>query len=314
MNRNILDQIPFCLSGTDFPWLGERYQGKVRDTYLQGDKRILIATDRLSAFDKVVTLVPFKGQVLTELADYWFKKTSSIIDNHVIDHPHPNVVVGHNANVLPVEIVIRGYLAGSGLRDYKAGHPISGVVLPTGIQDFGKLPEPILTPSTKAPNGTHDMPISEAEIVSSNIISKKLLEEIKEKALNLFKFASTELENRGLILVDTKYEMGLIGDKLILVDEIHTLDSSRFWIKESYSHRLSNGQEPEMLDKEPTRQWLISQGFMGEGEIPHFNEENRAGIADRYLRAFNMITNSDCVCKVGDVKDEINQALQCLRT
>lgn len=280
---------------------GERYEGKVRDSYTKGDKRILVATDRLSCFDVVVTAVPFKGQVLTQLAAWWFEKTKDILPNHVISLPDPNVMVVKQCEVLPIEVVVRAYLAGSAWRDYEGGRTISGVRLPPGLRRHAKLPEVILTPSTKAKKGSHDQPISEAEILSSRIVPESIWKQVKESALALFKRGSDEATKRGLILVDTKYEFGLLNGRVVLVDEIHTLDSSRFWVAESYPGRLSRDEPPEMLDKEPVRQWLLAQGYMGEGEIPAFTEEKIIELARHYTSSFERLVGEAFVPRVGSV-------------
>ena len=271
----------------------KKIEGKVRDCYLLNDKtRLLIATDRLSAFDVILTTIPFKGQVLTEMAKFWFEKTKHIVPNHIISYPHPNVMHAKEVKILPIEVVVRGYLAGSAFRDYEAGRKISGVSLPSGIKKSQKLPELIVTPSTKEEKGNHDIPISEEEIVKRNIVSAELWNEVRTKALELFEFGTIEAEKKGFILVDTKYEFGLDleTNKLTLADEIHTPDSSRYWLKESYEERFNSGQDPEMLDKEFVRRELIKMGFMGDGEIPKLSDDFKAKTAVRYIEVFEKIT------------------------
>jgi phosphoribosylaminoimidazole-succinocarboxamide synthase len=309
VDAEIFNQLNLTLDQTNFSTLGARYQGKVRDTYSKDGRRYLIATDRLSCFDRVVTTVPFKGEVLTKLAANWFKLTSDIIENHVIDLPDPNVMLVKDCEIVPIEVIVRGYLAGSAWRDYQAGREISGVRLPSGLTAYSKLPKIILTPSTKAPIGSHDMPISEDEIVSSGKVDKSLWQQIREAALSLFALGEEVSLTQGLILVDTKYEFGLLNGKLILADEIHTLDSSRFWLKSSYVERISGGLAPEMLDKEPTRQWLLAQGFKGDGEIPHFTDEHRISIAKHYISAFEKITGLEFSTKSECVTERIKRNL-----
>jgi phosphoribosylaminoimidazole-succinocarboxamide synthase len=311
-DSDISTQLPFVLAETHFDFLGERYEGKVRDTYRRGDERILITTDRLSCFDRVVTSVPFKGQVLNELAIHWFKLTEHIVRNHILDVPDPNVMRVRNCAILPVEVVVRGYLAGSAWRDYAAGRPVSGVSFPPGLRFGDRLPEPTLTPSTKAPRGEHDEPVSEAEIVARGIVDRRLWDEVRETALSLFALGQAESAQRGLALVDTKYEFGLVEGRLVLADEIHTLDSSRYWVEATLHERLARGEDPEMLDKEPTRQWLLKQGFKGDGPIPVFTPEHRSAIARHYIDCFERITGLAFVGKTGPVLPRIEAALRSL--
>lgn len=289
-SEEIAAQLPNVLNETNFGWLGEPYIGKVRDCYTRGDVRYLITTDRLSCFDVVVTTVPFKGQTLTELAMYWFEQSRDLVPNHVIDHPHPNVVVARQCEMLPVEVVVRGYLAGSAGRDYRAGKLISGIRLPPGMKESERLPEPIITPSTKAAKGAHDQPISEQDILQTGLVERGLWSKVSRIALDLFDLGTRKAAERGLILVDTKYEFGLYRGELVLADEIHTMDSSRYWVASTYPDRLKRGEKPEMLDKEPTRQWLLSQGYQGSGPIPEFTDEHRIEISSHYIDAYERIT------------------------
>lgn len=311
LNVEILQEhLGLCLEEGNFPFLGTRIKGKVRDSYVNRGRRILVTTDRLSCFDVIVTAVPFKGQVLNRLALYWFEETKDIIPNHVIASPDPNVIVGKECQVLPIEVVVRGYLAGSAWRDYEAGKAISGVTLPKGLKKSAKLENPILTPSTKALQGDHDTPISEEEIVSKGIVSREIWGQVSAKALQLFNRGQQIVNQRGLILVDTKYEFGLLDGELYLVDEIHTLDSSRYWVGSEYEERFESGADQHMLDKEPTRQWLISKGFMGEGPIPEFTPEHRIEIAKHYINSFEMISGQEFVAVMGDPMKRIEGALR----
>ncbi|MEI6517724.1 MAG: phosphoribosylaminoimidazolesuccinocarboxamide synthase [bacterium] len=288
--RNL--DLPPALESTDMQWLGTRHVGKVRDSYVRGEERVLIATDRLSAFDKIITSVPLKGQVLTQMADFWFKRVASIVSHHVVAVPDPCVVIAREVRIIPIEVVVRGFLAGSAWRDYNAGRPISGVTLPPGMREFERLLEPVVTPSTKEAIGSHDMPISEAEIVKRGIVSASIWEEVRTKALQLFRLASLELSERGLIFVDTKYEFGLLDGRVVLADEIHTLDSSRFWMEGSYEAKLSAQEPPEMLDKEPIRRWLMERGFQGDGAIPTLSDEYRHELMRHYIRSYELITGT----------------------
>jgi phosphoribosylaminoimidazole-succinocarboxamide synthase len=288
--QQILEQLPNVLDETHLDFLGEKYEGKVRDNYVKGDTRYLITTDRLSCFDVVVTTIPFKGQVLNQLAVHWFKEAGDIIENHIIDIPDPNVMVVKNCNIVQIEMIVRAYITGSAWRDYEAGKSVSGITLPEGLKPSQKLETPIITPSTKAEKGSHDEPISEEAILSKNLVDTSIWEQMKEASLALFSLGQKKAAEQGLLLVDTKYEFGLLDGRLVLADEIHTLDSSRYWISDSYQDRFNNGVAPEMLDKEPTRQWLLSQGYKGEGEIPEFTDEHRAEISKHYIDSFARVS------------------------
>lgn len=309
----IKEQLAHTLSETNLHSLGEKVEGKVRDSYLQGKRRVLVTTDRLSAFDRVLTTIPFKGQVLTQMALYWFEATKHIVENHIIETPHPNVMIAKEVDIIPVELVVRGYLAGSGWRDYQKCGTISGIKLPLGLKKSEKLVEPIITPSTKAERGKHDEPISSAEVVDSGLVSKKIWDKACEIALNLFNFGTKRAQERGLILVDTKYELGIKKDgsgEIILADEIHTPDSSRYWIMESYPSRFFSGEEPEMLDKEFVRSWLISQGYMGEGIAPNFSDDFRIDTAIKYIDAYERITGRDFNANSSNIEVELERCLK----
>ncbi len=286
--------LPPTLDTTNLTWLGSRYEGKVRDCYARGDLRILIATDRLSAFDKILTTVPFKGQVLTQLAEFWFNQCAHVVEHHVVAVPDPNVMVVNNVDIIPIEVVVRGYLAGSAWRDYSAGRSVSGVTLPSGMKEFDRLQSPLITPSTKAPIGNHDIPISEDEIVQMGLVTAEIWRVVRAKALALFAFGTTEVEKRELILADTKYEFGVREGRVVLADEIHTLDSSRFWMADTYQERIQRGEAPVMLDKEPVRRWLMDRGFSGEGAVPVISDEDRASWMNHYLDSFERITGHSC--------------------
>jgi phosphoribosylaminoimidazole-succinocarboxamide synthase len=287
--------LPHTNRETNFTSFGKKIRGKVRDCFVVNDKRILVSSDRLSAFDVVLTSIPFKGQILNDLASYWFKKTSPIIPNHVISRPHPNVFIGHELKIIPIEVIVRGHLSGSAWRDYDSGLAISGLRLPSGMKKYDKFPTPIITPSTKEESGNHDRPISKEEILKSGIVSEDLWIQVEESALQLFNFASQEVSSRGLLLFDTKYEFGLLEmedgtQELYLADEIHTQDCSRFCVMDTFEKRISEGKKPEMLDKEFIREWLMEKGYMGEGTPPEFPDSFRVEIAKTYIKAFELIT------------------------
>jgi len=303
-------QLRNVLHESNFDFLGKRYVGKVRDCYVNDERRYFITSDRLSCFDAVVTTIPYKGQVLNELALYWFKKTADVIPNHIIAVPDPNVIVVKNVQILPVEVIVRGYITGSAWRDYQAGKTVSGVVFPSGMKCNQKLDEPVITPSTKAAVGEHDMPISEEEIVKTGLVEAKIWQQVHEVALELFKRGQEEAAKRGLILVDTKYELGLLDGKLVLADEIHTLDSSRYWLLASYDESFKNGTSPKMLDKEPVRQWLLAQGYQGNGTPPAFSDEYRIELAEHYISSFEQITGQNFKADNEDILVRIEKALK----
>ncbi|MCO6431539.1 MAG: phosphoribosylaminoimidazolesuccinocarboxamide synthase [Deltaproteobacteria bacterium] len=309
-DEQISAQLPHVLNVTKYDFLGQRHQGKVRDSYTRGKIRILIATDRLSCFDRVVTTVPFKGEVLNTLAVHWFTLSKDIIENHILDIPDPNVIVANECAIIPIEVVVRAYLAGSAWRDYSSGRAVSGIVLPPGLRKHGKLPQPLLTPSTKAEIGKHDEPIGEQEILARGLVSALLWGQIRDTALALFGLGQKEAAKNGLILVDTKYEFGMYEGRLVLADEIHTLDSSRYWVADTYTEKLADNETPEMLDKEPTRQWLLEQGFKGDGPIPTFTDEHRIDIARHYISAFERIAGRPFVSSVGPVSERIEKNLE----
>ncbi len=313
LSREIIaQQLPHTLSGVEIPDAESYYSGKVRECFtvksaLSGAKRILVATDRLSAFDRILTTVPFKGALLNGMADYWFRETKGIAENHVIEVPHPNVFVCEEVEIIPVEVVVRGYLAGSSWRDYSAGRDVSGVRVKPGKRKNEKFSTPLITPSTKAEKGHHDLPISGRELVSQGVVEKGIWDEICRIALALFDFGTQRAAERGLILVDTKYELGLRpGTKQVVVaDEIHTQDSSRYWIAATYPDRFEAGEDPEMLDKEFVRRWLMEQDFFGDGEPPPMTEEFRIETAERYMDAYERITGKPFTSKPGDLTEEV---------
>lgn len=314
-DRSIIEkQLPFTLNSIDLPNLGPKIEGKVRDSYVLGNRRILITSDRLSAFDRVLTTIPFKGELLNRMASYWFKETAHVIENHILEEPHPNVFISRQVEILPVEVVIRGYLTGSAWRDYQAGKAISGIALAKGLKNSEQFETPLLTPSTKAERGKHDEPISSEEIVKTGIVEKKLWQEVSEKALQLFAVGTKKALERGLILVDTKYEFGTYQDssgktRLILADEIHTQDSSRYWIANSYRERFETGQDPEMLDKEFVRRWLIERGYMGDGTPPQIPDSFRVDAAIKYIDACERITGKPFSGQVGSLAPQIQAAI-----
>jgi phosphoribosylaminoimidazole-succinocarboxamide synthase len=293
-------QLGRTLDGTHLEGLGERYEGKVRDNYTRGGRRVLVATDRISAFDVVLGTIPFKGQVLNQLAQHWFEETRGIAPNHLISVPDPNVTIAHECVPLKAELIMRAYLTGvtstsiwvayeKGAREF-CGHP-----LPDGMKKNQRLPRPLLTPSTKAEKGDHDESVSGDELVRRGAVSRDDLEQAAAIAERLFAFGQRRAAERGLILVDTKYEMGKTpSGELVVIDEIHTPDSSRYWYADDYEARLARGEEPRGLDKEYVRRWLVTErGYRGDGPPPPLTDEVRIEAARRYIGIYELITGRE---------------------
>jgi len=281
------------------PELPNHYSGKVRENYdLPGGRRVLIATDRLSAFDRILCAVPFKGQVLTQTARHWFEQTADICPNHVLAYPDPNVVIGQRLEILPVEIVVRGYLAGttstSVLTMYKAGQrEMYGLTLPEGMRDNERLPAPIITPTSKAFHGEHDAPLSAREILEGGLLTQAQWEQLSAYALALFARGQKLAAERGLILADTKYEFGTDAEgRIVLADEIHTPDSSRYWKAGSYQARFEAGEKPESFDKDFVRNWVAARCDPYRDDIPEIPEELILNTAAVYIEAFETITGN----------------------
>lgn len=295
-NKTILSSHSKVLKTVDFKNLGKKQQGKVRDFYVQKTKRIIITTDRQSAFDVMLGFIPFKGAVLNQLAAFWFSKTKHIVANHLISLPHPNVLIAKNCQPIPVEMVVRGYISGvtktSIWYSYQQGERfIYGITFPDGLSKNQKLPNPVITPTTHGGGkGGHDERLTREEIISKKIVSEKIYKQMKKAALKLFDYGSKLCLKRGLILVDTKYEFGLVDGKLTLMDEIHTPDSSRFWIAKSYKLRIKKGLEPENFDKEFLRLWYAKRGYKGDGPPPKMSTQLIVDLAKRYIGVYEKIT------------------------
>lgn len=301
------------LNKTDFPGLGEKYEGKVRDNYMKGDKRFLITTDRISAFDRVLGTIPYKGQVLTQMAKFWFDETKDICRNHMLDSPDPNVMVAKELQPLPVEAVVRGYITGvtttSAWHNYEQGvRNFCGNELPEGLKKNQKFDQPIFTPSTKAEKGDHDKSVSKKEILEMGLLTNEQFEEMKEKSFKLFERGTKIAAKNGIILVDTKYEFGLLDGEMTLMDEIHTPDSSRFWYQDTYNELFEKGEEQKKIDKEYVREWLADKGFLGEGEIPEIPDDVKVEAAKRYITAFELITGQEF--KLEDPEMDINKRIE----
>jgi phosphoribosylaminoimidazole-succinocarboxamide synthase len=293
--QTLLDAIPNCLTATNLP-LPAKYPGKVRDTYDLGDGRLLlITTDRQSGFDRMLGAIPFKGQVLNRTSLYWFSKTAHIVGNHVISSPHANALLARKCRVLPIEFVVRGYMTGSTdtsiWTQYKSGvRQFCGHTLPEGMSKNEKLHENIVTPTTK--EALHDRPITAQEIIAEGWLTAEQWDFASAKALALFAFGQQMAAERGLILVDTKYEFGVTDEgKIILIDEIHTPDSSRYWLADSYAQRLAVGLEPDMIDKEFFRLWFRERcDPYKDAVLPVPPDELIVELASRYIQLFQAIT------------------------
>ena len=306
-------QLPHTLREADFPALGQLYRGKVRDNYSRDDRIVMITTDRLSAFDRVLTTVPFKGELLNRLTVFWFEKTKDVAPNHILDVPDPSVLVVRKLQPLAVEMVVRGYITGSLWRDFEKGKGAKayGIELPDGLRRDQKFDTPLLTPSTKEEVGKHDEPISPQELIARGTLSKKQWDAMARMTLDLFAKGQAWAKERGLILVDTKYEFGLDAQgKIWLIDEIHTPDSSRYWIAEGSDECFRKGEDQKMLDKEFFRQWLIRErGYQGDGPLPEIPDAVRAQLAGKYAELVQTLTGEAPRLEVGDTRVRIERAL-----
>ncbi|MCW5906962.1 MAG: phosphoribosylaminoimidazolesuccinocarboxamide synthase [Chitinophagales bacterium] len=284
-----------AISETNFNFPGQTavYHGKVRDVYTIGDTLVVIATDRISAFDHILPKpIPHKGAVLNQIAAHFLNATKDIVPNWLLAVPHPNVSIGKRCEPVRIEMVIRGYLAGHAAREYKAGKRVlCGVALPEGLKENDRLPSPIITPSTKAVEG-HDEDISREEILKRGIVSEDVYVQMEKYTYALFAKGQQMANERGLILVDTKYEFGIADGKVMLIDEIHTPDSSRYFYLEGYEERQQKGEAQQQLSKEFVRQWLIENGFQGkEGQqMPFMPDEFVNTITDRYIELYEKVT------------------------
>jgi phosphoribosylaminoimidazole-succinocarboxamide synthase len=308
----LLAQLPHTLRQLDLPDLGELYRGKVRDNYSRGDQIVMVTTDRISAFDHVLGTIPFKGEVLSRLTAFWFDKVKDIAPIHLVSAPDPSVMVVKRAKALPVEVIIRGYITGSLWRDLSSGAAAAyGIDWPKDLKKDQKFAAPIITPSTKAEYGQHDLPISEADIVAKGLVPAATWREATDIARRLFARGQEWARSRGLILVDTKYEMGIADGKLVVIDEIHTPDSSRYWVADGYQQRFEAGQEQQMLDKENVRQWLIKEhGFSGHGKPPALTDEVRIMLARKYIEVYERLTGETFTSGVGSVAERIEKNLR----
>jgi len=304
------------LALTDFPF-GKKYEGKVRDNYTLADgRRVLVTTDRVSAFDRVLGTLPLKGQVLNFVAAWWFEHTQKVAPNHVLAVPDPNVLVARECTPLPVEMVVRAYLTGTTSTSiwvhYERGaRTFCGHRLPDGLKKHARLPEPLLTPSTKAAHGDHDVSASRAEILALTGMPASEFDRAAAIAMALFAEGQRVCAKRGLILVDTKYELGKTSEgEIVVIDEIHTPDSSRFWYESSYAERMATGRDPESFDKEYLRRWLVEQGFRGEGPIPVIPDEVKVEAISRYVEAVERITGEPFVPNLEEPEARLRRSLR----
>jgi len=294
-----------------------RYEGKVRDVYYFGDKMAVVTTDRISAFDAILPkAIPYKGQVLNQVAAMFLDMTTDIVGNWVDAVPHPNVTFGKKCEPFKVEMVIRGYLAGHAWREYKAGkRSLCGVSLPDGLRENDRLPEPIITPATKAESG-HDEDISKGQIIAQGLAPEDVYEKLESYTHQLFERGTEKAAEKGLILVDTKYEFGEKDGKIYLIDEIHTPDSSRYFYADGYEERQEEGKPQKQLSKEFVRQWLIENGFQGKQgqKVPEMPDEFVENISNRYIELFETLTGKTfektAQYTVDDIENAINKVVK----
>ena len=296
-SETLRQSISHALTAVDVAWPYERSRGKVRDLFsLPDGRRLIVTTDRLSAFDRVLMAVPFKGQVLNQLSAFWFERTAGLIPNHLLALPDPNISLVRGCETLPVEVVVRGYITGTTqtalwVRYSLGEREIYGYRFPEGMEKNQPLPEPIITPTTKAAAGQHDERLTCAEVVEQGLLDAETWEQVQAAALALFRQGQEVARQSGLILVDTKYEFGRAPDgSVMLIDEVHTPDSSRFWRADSFSERLAAGQEPENFDKEFLRLWYAERGYRGDGDPPPATNDLKIQVSQRYIALYEMLT------------------------
>lgn len=316
----LLHQLPHCLSSSaelaaSLGW-PVQHQGKVRDNFIRGKQRVLVVSDRISAFDRLLGVIPFKGEVLTQISRFWFEHTKHLVPNHLLSVPDPQVMIAVEAKAIPIEVVVRSHLTGSLWRDYRKNREtVYGLNLPEGLDEFCSLGDPIITPSTKAAYGAHDEPISPKEILSRELCTAHEWQQISRMALKLFAAGAAHAKKQGLVLVDTKYEFGRVKKEdgstdIIVIDEIHTPDSSRYWYGDDLEARLARAEPPRMLDKEFLRKWLMQRGFSGEGEAPHIPDDIRAELAEKYLELYAVLIGEPLRVHPGPTTARIEKSLR----
>lgn len=302
MNDLITSALSSTVDKIDFPQALSYHSGKVRESFtLPNEKRAIVVSDRISAFDFILGTIPFKGQVLNRIAAWWFAQLDGVVNHHFISMPDPNISLVKNAKVLPIEIIVRGYLTGttktSSWYSYQnLDRKICGLEMPAGMKKNQKFEAPIITPTTKPTEpGAHDAPISKEEIVEQGLVTSEMYAQVEEYALKMFTLGQKVAAERGLILVDTKYEMGIDSEgNLMVIDEVHTPDSSRYWIADSYEERFSNNQEPDMLDKEFVRRMIVKAGYdvndPDQDPGPFLTDTLRTVAAEKYIQLFERMT------------------------
>ncbi len=314
--NDLLPLIPQALAKTSLPLPGKQ-SGKVRDWYdLPKGKRLLVTTDRLSAFDRVLACVPYKGQVLNQLSAWWFKQTEGIIPNHLVSIPDPNAAVVHTLRPMAVEVIVRGYITGVTTTAlwyrYSLGErQIYGYTFPEGLRKNERLPEPIITPTTKGGATGHDERLTCAEVVQKGLLDAGTWDRVQAAALAIFKCGQAAAQKAGLILVDTKYEFGLADDgSVMLIDEVHTPDSSRFWQEETYDECFAGGREPENFDKEFVRIAYAEKGYRGDGEIPAMPDDLWAAASTRYITIYEILTGREFEAGSYPIEPRLEQNLK----
>ena len=292
-DERMAEELDGTLDRTDFVDVGRAHKGKVRDSYVADGIRTIVTTDRQSAFDRILGTIPFKGQALNAIANFWFDKTSDIVQNHLLEIRDPNVVRARECNLVALEFVVRAYITGvtktSLWFNYEAGQrEVAGIQLPEGLRKNERLARPILNPTTKLEE--HDRNISRADAIKDGLIAEALFDRIAELSFELFQRGTEVAADRGLMLVDTKYEFGVLDDEVVLIDEVHTPDSSRFWYADTYEELFADGKDQRALDKEPLREWFVERGFRGDGDPPPFSDHVRIETASRYIALAEEIT------------------------
>ena len=311
----IRERLNDTLDQAEFPSSCAAERGKVREWCKMGDKRVIVTSDRISAFDCVLGTIPFKGQVLNQLAAFWFEKTKDVVPNHIVSIPDPNVIVAKECEQLPLEFIVRGYITGvtktSAWYNYENGvRNMCGNILPEGLRKDQKLETPIVTPTTK--HEKHDRNISREEAIEEGLIDGATFDAASALCMKLYQHGVDYAATRGLIFVDTKYELGQIDGKLVVSDEVNTPDSSRYWYTDTYAELFAAGKPQRKLDKEYVRTWLADQGFRGDGEPPALTDEVRIEAAKRYIRAYEMITGKEFVVDDEPVQERVARTLKSL--
>ena len=308
----IRERLKDTLDQSEFPPNCAAERGKVREWCKMGDQRVIVTSDRISAFDCVLGTIPFKGQVLNQLAAFWFDKTKDLVPNHIVSMPDPNIVVVKECEQLPLEFIVRGYITGvtktSAWYNYENGvRNMCGNVLPEGLKKDQKLDSTIVTPTTK--HEKHDRNISRDEAIAEGLIDGATFDAAAELCMKLYQYGVEYAATRGLIFVDTKYELGKIDGKIVVSDEVNTPDSSRYWYTDTYQELFDAGKPQRKLDKEYVREWLAAKGFIGDGEIPALSEEVRVEAAKRYIQAYELITGQEFIITDEPIADRVKRVL-----